>query len=121
MAFWIFSRLVAWDAPGGDGGRPDPETDKVKLGQTLFPLPHNLQLGVGRGLTELIYPKCPGIVSVAGSSQRNHRPESRGLGLIQSYTALGAGPLEKPLEEHREQKQMAPQTMRAAPADKLAC
>lgn len=53
------------------------------------------------------------------SSQRNPRPESRGPGLVQSYTALGYWALGELLEEHNNKKQTVLQVMQV-PADKSA-
>lgn len=101
MAFWMFSRLVAWDAPSGERGRPwtDTETDKVRLGQTLLPSLHSLQLGLGRGLTNREHrnPKLLG-KKLIGSSQRNPRPVSWGLGLIQSHVVQDVRPTENSWE-----------------------
>lgn len=115
----MLSRLVTWDAPGGDRGRPwtDPEIHKVRLGQTLLPLPHNLQLGVGSGLTNKA--RKPQVPRNKVSSQRNPRPEGRGLGLVWSYTAEGIGPLENSWKSTNK-KQTALQVMQM-PADKSAC
>lgn len=116
MAFWMFSRLVAWVAPGGTEKATVRSGDRQgQAGKAPRPSPHGLKLGAGSGPTS----SKPHVPRSTASGQFAEKPQAGGGGRGLRVTQHRVRGPESPWESTRKE-QTALQMARPR-ADKRAC